>query len=228
MNPNIRQFLSLLLILSPAMLLPRVYGQAPKTAAPQARMTVSQLKAELEKSTNPVLYTKQVLKKKFKIDTIAVTRTTLFSSLADSIAYTGKPGKVYGPYGKPGGQFLVQVLSKAPNLFYRISQIFIDTSVFRYRVADSIGKKIIEKLANGSASFGQLAQTYSMGGEGPYKGDLGWVARGMLLPQIENELSKRKKGEVFRIWSRNGLHIIKKTEDPRQDTGFALIMRVFL
>jgi parvulin-like peptidyl-prolyl isomerase len=119
-------------------------------------------------------------------------------------------------------------VSKAPNLFYRISQIFIDTSVFRFRVADSIGNKILDKLANGSSSFGQLAQTYSMGGEGAYKGDLGWIAKGMLLPQIENEVSKRKKGEVFKLWSKNGLHIIKKTDDPKQDTGFALIMRVFL
>lgn len=200
----------------------------PALAAPAPPRTIAGIKAELEKSPNPVLYTKQILKKRFKIDTITVTRTSNFSSLADSLAYKGKIGKVYGPYGQKGSQFLVQILSKAPNLFYRISQIFIDTSVFRYRIADSLGNSILKRLNAGSASFEQMAVTYSMGGEGATRGDLGWIARGIMLPQIEHEVSVRKKGETFKVWSPSGLHIIRKTEDARQDTGFALILRVFL
>jgi hypothetical protein len=198
---------------------------APLPAPPT---TITQIKAELEKSPNPVLYAKQVLKRRFHIDTIVVTRTRSFSSLADSLAYKGKERKVYGPYGPKGKKFLVQILSKAPNQFYHISQIFIDTSVFRYRVADSLGNLIIRKLKDHTATFGELALAYSMGGEGATHGDLGWIARGVLLPQIEHEVIKRKKGEVFRVWSANGLHIICETDDPKQDTGFALMMRVFL
>src|SRR5450432_2150741 len=108
---------------------------APSTSAPASAITapttIAGMKTELERSPNPVLYAKQILKKRFKIDTITVTRTSHFSSLADSLAYTGKDGKVFGPYGQKGNRFLVQILSKAPNLFYRISQIYIDTSVFR-------------------------------------------------------------------------------------------------
>ncbi len=174
------------------------------------------------------MYTKQILKKKFSIDTITVTRTDNFTSLADSLAYKGKVGKVYGPYGQKGHRFLVQILSKAPNLFYHINQIFIDTAVFRARIADSLANSIIKRLNDGSATFGQLALTYSMGGEGRTQGDIGWIARGMLLPQIEHEVINRKKGEIFKIWSSRGLHIIRKMDDPRQDTGFALIMRVSL
>jgi PPIC-type PPIASE domain len=206
-------------------------GSAQAPAPPSAitvPTTVAGIKTELERSPNPVLYTKQILKKRFKIDTITVTRTSHFSSLADSLAYTGKEGKVFGPYGQKGNRFLVQILSKAPNLFYRISQIYIDTSVFRYRVADSLGNSILKRLANGSATFEEMAVTYSMGGEGATRGDLGWIARGILLPQIEHEVAIRKKGETFKVWSSSGLHIIRKTQEPRQDTGFALIMRVFL
>src|SRR6186713_67563 len=214
-------------------------AQAPQTLTPaqeaqmiaqmQARskkLTIPQLKVELQNSPNPVLYTKQILQKRFKIDTVAVTRTRGFNSIADSLAYTGKEKKVYGPYGEKGSQFLVQVLTKAPNLFYHISQIFIDTSVFRYRIADSLGNMIVKKINEGSASFEQLASTYSMGGEGG--GDLGWIARGTMVPQIEHEINAHKKGEVFRVWSANGLHIIKKVDNPKQDTGFALMMRVWL
>ncbi|MHA4809876.1 peptidylprolyl isomerase [Flavitalea flava] len=219
-------------------------GQTPKSQATQVQVqqpqvqqlqqmpvaptTLAGIKTELEKSPNPPLYAKQILKKRFKIDTVVVTRTRTFNSLADSLAYKGKEKKVYGPYGQKGSQFLVQILTKAPNLFYHVSQIFIDTSTFRFRIADSLGNKIMARIRDGSASFEELAQTYSMGGEAATKGDLGWIARGVLLPQIEHEVSLRKKGEVFKIWSANGLHIIRKTDDPRQDTGFALMMRVFL
>src|SRR5579871_1302442 len=103
----------------------------PSTTVPT---TIPQIKAELEKSPNPILYTRDILKKRYRIDTIVVSRTRRFSGLPDSLAYTGKEKKVYGPYGPAGNRFLVQLLNKAPNQFYHISQIFIDTSIFRRRV----------------------------------------------------------------------------------------------
>ncbi|PWT72688.1 MAG: hypothetical protein C5B59_15125 [Bacteroidetes bacterium] len=192
------------------------------------KMTTAQMKLGIEGADNSPLYVKDVLKKKFKIDTIIVTRTNFFNSLADSLAYKGQVKKVYGPYTQKGQRFLVQVLAKAPNTFYRVSQIFLDTSVFSYRFADSLSDNIISRIKKGPETFEHLAQSYSMGGETVTKGDLGWVAEGVLIPQIARELPRRKKGEVFKVWSANGLHIIKKTEDPKKDTGFALMMRVFL
>src|ERR1700691_5532301 len=112
------------------------------------KMTIAQMKAELEKSPNSPLYTKDILKKRFKLDTIVVTRTTVFHSLADSLAYLGKVKKVYGPYEQNGLRFLVQILAKSPNTFYRISQIYIDTSTFSRKFADSLGNHIIEKIRN--------------------------------------------------------------------------------
>ena len=203
----------------------RLAAQSP---APPVPRTIPQIKEALRQSPNPILYTKQILKKRFRIDTIIVSKTHHFDGLADSLAYTGKEKKVYGPYGPRNGRFLVQLLSKAPNQFYHVGQIFIDTSVFRYRVADSLGHVILKKLQNGSATFPQLAEAYSMGGESATGGDLGWIARGMLLPTIEHEVLVHKKGDVFLIWSRKGLHILKKMDDPKQDTGFALMLQVFL
>jgi hypothetical protein len=195
------------------------YGQ-PKT--------MSEIKSEIEKASNSPLYVKDILKKKFKLDTVIVTRTKNFNSLADSLAYTGILKKVYGPFNMGGQKFLVQILARLPNTFYRISQIFIDTSVFRYRMADSLGKSILAKLKNHQDTFEHLAQTYSMGGESVTKGDLGWVARGSIIPAIDKQLSKAKKGEEFMVWSNNGLHIIKLADGPKQDNGVALMMRVFL
>lgn len=190
--------------------------------------TITEIKTELEKASNSPLYVKDILKKKFRLDTVVVTRTTNFNSLADSLAYKGVIKKVYGPFTMQGQKFLVQILARLPNTFYKISQIFIDTSVFRYRTADSIGKSIVNKLKNNQDSFEHLSQTYSMGGEAVTKGDLGWVARGSIIPAIDKQLAKSKKGDVFMVWSANGLHIIKLTEGPKQDNGVALMMRVFL
>src|SRR5688572_16300079 len=59
------------------------------------KKTIAQIKLEIEKSTNPPLYVKDVLKKKFRIDTVAILSTTSFNNLFDSLAYKGTPGKVY-------------------------------------------------------------------------------------------------------------------------------------
>jgi hypothetical protein len=190
--------------------------------------SMADVKTEIEKSPNSPLYVKDVLKKKFKLDTVIVTRTTHFTTLADSLAYKGVLKKVYGPFTIQGEKFLVQILARLPNTFYKISQIFIDTSVFRYRMADSIGNSIIGKLKSNQESFERLAQAYSMGGESATQGDLGWVAKGSILPSIDRQLAKSKKGDVFMTWSSSGLHIIKLTEAPKQDNGVALMMRIFL
>ena len=190
------------------------------------KKTIAQIKTEIEKSTNSPLYVKDVLKKKFKIDTVAILRTRQFTGLFDSLGYHGKVGKVYGPYAK--GKVLMQVLAKAPGSFNRVGQIFLDTSVFSKKFADSLATDIIGRIQRGETSFEDMAQTYSMGGEGATKGDLGWIAVGGLFPPLEKELTKRKKGEIFKVWTSNGLHIIRKTENPKQDHGYALIMRIFL
>lgn len=190
------------------------------------KKTTADIKAELEKATNPPLYVKDVLKKKFILDTVAVYSTTQFAGVRDSLAYKGKLGKVYGPFDK--GRILVQILDKSNGTFNRVSQIFLDTSIYARRVADSLSSLIIKKINAGESNFEDMVMTYSNGPESARKGDLGWLAVGSMLPVIEKELSKRKKGEIFKVWTKSGVHIIKKTQDPKQDVGFALIMRVLL
>lgn len=190
--------------------------------------TIAVIKTELEKSPNSPLYVKDILKKKFELDTVVVTRTTHFNGLADSLAYKGALKKVYGPFTLQGHKFLVQILARLPNTFYKISQIFIDTTVFSYRMADSIGNAIVGKLKKHQESFERLSQAYSMGGESATLGDLGWVARGSIIPAIDKQLAKSKKGDVFMVWSANGLHIIELKDGPKQDNGVALMMRIFL
>lgn len=187
---------------------------------------ISQLKTDIEKSGNSPLYVKDVLNKKFRLDTVAILRTSNFRGLPDSLAYHGKTGKVYGPYDK--GKTLVQILSKLPNNFNHVGQIFLDASVFSRHFADSLADNIMSRIKAGTTTFEEMAQTYSMGGEAATRGDLGWVATGGMIPEIEQVIGKRKKGELFKVWTSNGLHIIRKTDNPKEDTGYALLMVIFL
>ena len=189
--------------------------------------TLAQIKKELDTTSNPVGYVKYKLKKKFKIDTIAVLSSTSFLGLGDSIAYKGKVGKVYGPF--KGNNILIKVLAKVPNTFYHVSHIVLDTSVFKKAFADSLGSSIINRIESGTSTFATMASTYSADAVSAAKGgDLGWFVRGVMLPQLDKGIGTHKKGELFKVWTAAGLHIVTITDAPKQDNGYALFLRVFL
>lgn len=189
--------------------------------------SIAQIKKILDTTSNPIGYVKYVLKKKFYIDTVAVYSTDQFLGKADSIAYKGKIGKVYGPFKKDN--ILVKVLSKAPNTFYHIKHILLDTSVFDKSFAESLSDTIIKRIINGNSTFEAQAGIYSGDYQSAAKGgDLGWFVKGVMLPQLDKEMVKHKKGDLFKVWSPSGLHIVSIADNPKEDTGFALVLRVIL
>ncbi len=189
--------------------------------------SIAQVKKILDTSQNPVGYVKYVLKKRFFIDTVTVVSTAQFMGKADSLAYHGKTGKTYGPFKKEN--ILVKILMKAPNTFYHVKHILIDTSVFDKGFAESLADTILAKLKAGTTTFAAQAGIYSADYESAAKGgDLGWFIKGVMLPQMDKELTKRKKGELFKVWSSSGLHIVTIADNPKEDTGYALLLRVIL
>lgn len=189
--------------------------------------TVAQIKKILDTTSNPIGFVKYVLKKKYFIDTVTVVSTAQFRGKADSLAYHGKTGKVYGPFKKEN--ILIKILTKAPNTFYHINHILLDTSVFVPSFAGSLADTIISKIRSGSSTFAAQAGIYSADLTSARKGgDLGWFIKGVMLPQLDKELNKRKKGELFKVWSEAGLHIVSIADNPKEDTGFALMLRVIL
>lgn len=181
----------------------------------------------MDTTSNPIGFVKYVLKKKYYIDSITVVSTAQFLGKADSLAYHGKVGKTYGPFRKEN--ILVKVLAKAPNTFYHISHILLDTSVFVPGFAESLADTIISKIRSGKSTFAAQASIYSGDFNSAAKGgDLGWFIKGVMLPQLDKELVKRKKGELFKVWSPAGLHIVSITDNPKEDTGYALLLRVIL
>jgi PPIC-type PPIASE domain len=189
--------------------------------------SVAQIKKILDTTSNPIGYVKYVLKKKYFIDTITVVSTAQFLGKADSLAYHGKTGKTYGPFRKEN--ILVKILMKAPNTFYHVNHILLDTSVFVPSFAESLADSIILKIRSGTSTFAAQASIYSGDFVSAAKGgDLGWFIKGVMLPQLDKELVKRKKGELFKVWSPAGLHIVSIVDNPKEDTGYALLLRVIL
>jgi hypothetical protein len=189
--------------------------------------SIAQIKKILDTTSDPIGYVKYRLKKKYRIDTVTVMSTTSFMGLADSLAYNGKIGKVYGPF--KGANFLIKVLAKVPNTFYHVSHIVLDTVTFSRKFADSIANNIIKKIQTDSSSFESMARTYSADNASASKGgDLGWFIRGAMLPQLDAAIAAHKKGDVFKVWTSVGLHIVTIKDNPKKDNGFALLLRVFL
>jgi len=189
--------------------------------------TLAQIKKVLDTTNNPIGFVKFVLKKKYYIDTVAVLSTSSFMGKADSLAYHGKVGKTYGPFR--GENILVKILVKAPNTFYHVNHIVLDTNLFRQRFADNLADTIIAKINSGRASFAQMASTYSADNISAAKGgDLGWFVRGVMLPQLDDAIAAHKKGELFKVWTSAGLHIVRIADAPKKDIGYALLLRVIM
>ena len=189
--------------------------------------TVAQIKKILDTTQNPIGFVKYILKKKYFIDTVTVVSTQQFMGKADSLAYNGKVGKTYGPFKKEN--ILVKILVKAPNTFYHIKHILLDTSVFDKSFAETKADEIIGKINSGASTFAAQASIYSADTESSAKGgDLGWFIKGVMLPQLDKEMVKHKKGDMFKVWSPSGLHIVTVADNPKEDTGYALLLRVIL
>ncbi len=189
--------------------------------------TIAQIKKILDTTQNPIGFVKYVLKKKYFIDTVTVVSTKQFMGKSDSLAYHGKTGKVYGPFKKEN--ILVKILAKLPNTFYHINHILLDTSVFDKAFAESLSDTILTRIKAGTTTFAAQASIYSADVESSAKGgDLGWFVKGIMMPQLDKEMVKHKKGELFKVWSSSGLHIVKLADNPREDTGYALLLRVIL
>ncbi len=189
--------------------------------------SIAEHKKRLELSANPFQYVKETMKKKFRVDTVSVLSPGNYQGLADSIAYVGKTGKVYGPFR--GNNILLQVLAKVPNTFYRINHIVLDTGLFKPRFADSLAGSIIARINSGESSFSDMAATYSADTYTAMKGgELGWMAKGAMLPELEAAMANKKKGDLFKLWTPTGLHVVRMVENPMKADGHALLLRVFL
>jgi peptidyl-prolyl cis-trans isomerase D len=192
--------------------------------------TIAQIKTELAASKDPLGYVKFKIKKTYKVDTVSIVSTNSFVNFGDSLAYYGKVGDVYGPFKAKNGQtYILEILGKATNTFYHVSHILLDTSTFQKKFVNALADTIIHKIQSGQNTFQEMAITYSSDNtSGSKGGELGWFCRGVMLPQLDAAIQMHKKGDVFKVWTSMGLHIVTLLDNPKKDTGYALMLRVLL
>jgi len=74
-----------------------------------------------------------------------------------------------------------------------------------------------------------MAGTYSADtGSATKGGDVGWFVKGIMLPQLDQAIASHKKGDLFKVWTPAGLHVVTIKDNPKKDVGFALLLRVIM
>lgn len=129
-----------------------------------------------------------------------VSEAQLPQALADFVK-TAKVGDVYGPY-RDAETFkisrLVSIAQRPDSV--KASHILIQTDV---KLADSLMSVV------NASNFAELARQYSQDpGSAINGGDLDWFADGMMVPTFNEACFNGKKGDIVRIESEYGVHII--------------------
>ena len=146
-----------------------------------------------------------------------------------------KPGNMTGIIKSPNGFHILKVLDRRKmtnaaesatnasdgNTVQQIHARHILIKVNQLVSADEAKRKLIDlkqRIVNKSATFEELAKTYSNDGSASRGGDLGWIYPGDTVPEFEKAMVALKPGEVSEpIETQFGFHLIqvldKKTDD---------------
>lgn len=155
-------------------------------------------------------------------------------SFVDALAGV-KHGNVTGIIKSPNGFHILKVLDRRKmtngaesvasasdkNTVQQIHARHILIKVNQLVSADEAKRKLIDlkqRIVNKSATFEELAKTYSNDGSASRGGDLGWIYPGDTVPEFEKAMVALKPGEISEpIETQFGFHLIqvldKKTDD---------------
>ncbi|EEO28354.2 peptidylprolyl isomerase [Oxalobacter paraformigenes] len=146
-----------------------------------------------------------------------------------------KPGNITGIIKSPNGFHILKVLDKRSmstgpepvagaadgNAVQQIHARHILIKVNQLVSADEAKRKLLDlkqRIQNDSASFEELAKTYSNDTSASRGGDLGWIYPGDTVPEFEKALVSLQPGEISEpVETQFGFHLIqvldKKTDD---------------
>jgi peptidyl-prolyl cis-trans isomerase SurA len=134
-------------------------------------------------------------------------------------------GNVAGPLRSPAGFHVLKLLEKRqaglPDAFVtqtRARHILLrPTPQLSAEAAAAQLGRYRQQIAEGKASFADLAREHSQDGSAPEGGDLGWAGPGQFVPEFEQVMNSLKPGEISQpLVSRFGVHLIQVNERRNQ------------
>ena len=132
----------------------------------------------------------------------------------DTIMFDQEVGYVYGPYFEN----LTYKLAKLSEINFlpdsvRASHILIkyEQNQDQYNAAKALLDSL-KTLAEGGASFADLATKHSVDGSAQAGGDLGWFKEGAMVAQFSDACFKGKKGDLVIVDTQFGSHLILITD----------------
>lgn len=145
----------------------------------------------------------------------------------DSLLFNGKENTYIGPVLNNGHKSIY--LIKDVNRIYkmRAGQILIDPFSYSGTEVDSITNEIFTNLSKG-VSFDFFCRKYSFDGNKKSECDLGWFKSGDMVKEFEDAVLAHKKGEVFRVKTIFGIHVVKVLEDPIEDSRIVSFIEIKL
>jgi peptidyl-prolyl cis-trans isomerase D len=139
----------------------------------------------------------------------------------DSIMFNSSPGVTFGPYIESNAYTiarLVDVQSRPDSL--KASHILVTWAGTNVNPATTITKiqasqkadSILSVVKGNSAKFDEIASTMNDDETAAKsKGDLNWFADGAMVPQFNNAVLNGKVGDVLKVETQFGYHIVKIT-----------------
>ncbi len=132
-----------------------------------------------------------------------------------------KPGDVYGPYFEDDTYKLTRLVDVA-QLPDSVKARHILLRGENMQAVNQLADSLMNLLKNG-ADFAQLARRYSQDqGSAINGGDLGWFGEGMMIQPFNDAAFFGKKGDLVKVESQFGIHIINIQDQSQPTTKYQL------
>ncbi len=143
------------------------------------------------------------------------------SPFIDSIAFNSEVGTTFAPWSENNSYHFARLLEvsarpdsmKASHILVAYSGAFrADQNITRIKAtASELADSILNVVKGNPAKFDELSSMTDDPSK-PEKGDLGWFADGKMVPQFNEACINGKVGEVVKVETDYGFHIIKITD----------------
>ncbi len=90
------------------------------------------------------------------------------------------------------------------------------------KAAESTIDSLKNKIESGRTTFEQAAKDNSEDGSAELGGDLGWFKPGMMVPEFDKAAFESEKGEIVKVQTQFGFHLLKVTEQGTKSKHYQL------